>query len=73
MGSLIPLIIVLVVGGWLIAAYNGLVSLKNQTINAFNGGSLSAQLAGIRRATAIPLSVASHRTTADRAAQQACQ
>ena len=35
MGSLIPLIIVLVVGGWLIAAYNGLVSLKNQTINAF--------------------------------------
>ena len=35
MGSLIPLIIVLVVGAWLIAAYNGLVSLKNQTINAF--------------------------------------
>src|SRR5438034_11478361 len=35
MGSLIPLIIVRVVGGWLIAAYNGLVSLKNQTINAF--------------------------------------
>ena len=35
MGSLIPLIIVLVVGGWLIAAYNGLVSLKNQTVNAF--------------------------------------
>ncbi len=35
MGSLIPLTIVLVVGGWLIAAYNGLVSLKNQTINAF--------------------------------------
>ena len=35
MGSLIPLIIVLVVGGWLMVAYNGLVSLKNQTINAF--------------------------------------
>jgi len=35
MGSLIPLIIVLVVGGWLIAAYNGLISLKNQTVNAF--------------------------------------
>jgi len=35
MGSLIPLIIVLVVGGWFFAAYNGLVSLKNQTINAF--------------------------------------
>src|SRR5437867_6405408 len=35
MGSLIPLTIVLVVGGWLIAAYSGLVSLKNQTINAF--------------------------------------
>ena len=35
MGSLIPLIIVLVGGAWLIAAYNGLVSLKNQTINAF--------------------------------------
>jgi len=35
MGSLIPLILVLVVGAWLIVAYNGLVSLKNQTINAF--------------------------------------
>ena len=35
MGSLIPLILVLVVGGWLMVAYNGLVSLKNQTINAF--------------------------------------
>ena len=35
MGSLIPLIIVLGGGAWLIAAYNGLVSLKNQTINAF--------------------------------------
>ena len=35
MGSLIPLIPVLVVGAWVIVAYNGLVSLKNQTINAF--------------------------------------
>ncbi len=35
MGSLIPLIIVLGGGAWLIAAYNGLVSLKNQTVNAF--------------------------------------
>jgi LemA protein len=35
MGSLIPLIAVLVVGAWVIVAYNGLVSLKNQTINAF--------------------------------------
>ena len=32
MGSLIPLIPVLVVGAWVIVAYNGLVSLKNQTI-----------------------------------------
>jgi LemA protein len=35
MESLIPLILLLVVVGWLIGAYNGLVSLRNQTLNAF--------------------------------------
>ena len=35
MGALILLALVVVVAGWLIGAYNGLVSLKNQTINAF--------------------------------------
>jgi LemA protein len=35
MGALILLVLVVVVAGWLIGAYNGLVSLKNQTINAF--------------------------------------
>ena len=35
MGSMIFLIPLLVVVGWLIGAYNGLVSLKNQTLNAF--------------------------------------
>jgi len=29
------LVVVVVVVGWMIAAYNGLISLKNQTINAF--------------------------------------
>jgi LemA protein len=33
--SLILLIAVVVAIGWLIGAYNGLVSLKNQTVNAF--------------------------------------
>jgi len=35
MGSLILLALLVVVAGWLIGAYNGLVSLKNQTLNAF--------------------------------------
>ena len=35
MGSLIFLILLLVVVLWVVAAYNGLVSLKNQTLNAF--------------------------------------
>src|SRR5947207_15233109 len=35
MGPLAFLIVLVVVAAWLIAAYNGLVSLKNQTINAF--------------------------------------
>jgi len=29
------LVVVVVVVGWMIAAYNGLISLKNQTVNAF--------------------------------------
>src|SRR5947199_4508837 len=29
------LVLIVIVGLWVIAAYNGLVSLKNQTINAF--------------------------------------
>lgn len=35
MGSVVLLLLVLVVAGWLVGAYNGLVSLKNQTLNAF--------------------------------------
>jgi LemA protein len=35
MSSMIVLIPLLIVAGWLIGAYNGLVSLKNQTLNAF--------------------------------------
>jgi LemA protein len=35
MSSIIFLIPLLIVAGWLIGAYNGLVSLKNQTLNAF--------------------------------------
>ena len=35
MGSLILLALLVVAAGWLIGAYNGLVSLKNQTLNAF--------------------------------------
>ena len=35
MGSWILLILVVVIIGWMIAAYNGLISLKNQTLNAF--------------------------------------
>ena len=35
MGPLILLVVVVVFGAWLIGAYNGLVSLKNQTLNAF--------------------------------------
>src|SRR5437899_124211 len=34
-GSLVLLIVLVVVIGWMIAAYNGLISLKNQTLNAF--------------------------------------
>ena len=35
MGPLVLLIVVVVVIAWWISAYNGLVSLKNQTLNAF--------------------------------------
>jgi LemA protein len=35
MGSLILLVLVVAVIAWMIAAYNGLISLKNQTLNAF--------------------------------------
>jgi LemA protein len=35
MGSIVLLAIVVLIVGWLIAAYNGLISLKNQTVNAF--------------------------------------
>jgi LemA protein len=35
MGSVVLLLLVLVLAGWLVGAYNGLVSLKNQTLNAF--------------------------------------
>src|SRR5438128_12064601 len=34
-GSLILLVLVVVVALWMVGAYNGLVSLKNQTLNAF--------------------------------------
>jgi len=29
------LVLVVIVGLWVVAAYNGLISLKNQTVNAF--------------------------------------
>lgn len=35
MGTWIPLILIVVVVFWAIGAYNGLISLKNQTVNAF--------------------------------------
>src|SRR2546428_13579814 len=35
MGSLILLILVAVVVLWMVGAFNGLISLKNQTLNAF--------------------------------------
>ncbi len=35
MGSLILLAFLVLIMGWLIGAYNGLISLKNQTLNAF--------------------------------------
>ena len=35
MGSLILLVLVVIAIGWMVAAYNGLISLKNQTLNAF--------------------------------------
>src|SRR5260370_27040827 len=35
MGSVILLILVAVIVIWMIGAYNGLISLKNQTLNAF--------------------------------------
>ena len=35
MGSWIPLILLVVVVLWAISAFNGLISLKNQTVNAF--------------------------------------
>ena len=35
MGPLALLIVLVVVGAWLIVAYNGLIALKNQTLNAF--------------------------------------
>src|SRR5881628_3565739 len=34
-GSLILLVLVVVMVGWMIGAYNGLISAKNQTLNAF--------------------------------------
>src|SRR5438034_4850291 len=34
-GSLILLVLVVVVALWMVGAYNGLISLKNQTLNAF--------------------------------------
>jgi LemA protein len=35
MGPVVLLLLVIVLAGWLVGAYNGLVSLKNQTLNAF--------------------------------------
>src|ERR1700741_3085994 len=35
MGPLVFLIVLVVVVGWVVAAYNGLIALKNQTLNAF--------------------------------------
>jgi LemA protein len=35
MGSLLLLVVLAAAAAWLIGAYNGLVSLKNQTLNAF--------------------------------------
>src|SRR5437588_10472470 len=35
MGPLVLLIVLVVVVAWVIAAYNGLIALKNQTLNAF--------------------------------------
>src|SRR5436190_2136833 len=35
MGPLVLLIVLVVVAAWVIAAYNGLIALKNQTLNAF--------------------------------------
>src|SRR5438034_6300518 len=35
MGPLILLVVLVVVVAWLVGAYNGLISLKNQTLNAF--------------------------------------
>ncbi|HVH08925.1 MAG TPA: LemA family protein [Gemmatimonadales bacterium] len=35
MGSFVLLAIVVIVVGWFVVAYNGLIALKNQTLNAF--------------------------------------
>ena len=35
MGPLVLLILLVVAAAWVIAAYNGLIALKNQTLNAF--------------------------------------
>jgi len=35
MGSWVLLILIVVVGLWMVGAYNGLIALKNQTVNAF--------------------------------------
>ncbi len=35
MSSLALLVVLAVLVAWVIAAYNGLISLKNQTLNAF--------------------------------------
>src|SRR5438132_1492356 len=43
-GSLILLVLVVVVALWMVGAYNGLVSLKNQTLNAFK--QIDVQLKG---------------------------
>ncbi len=35
MGSVVLLLLVVVLAGWLVGAYNGLINLRNQTLNAF--------------------------------------
>jgi LemA protein len=35
MGSILLLVILIVIAAWVVSAYNGLISLKNQTVNAW--------------------------------------
>src|SRR5881275_249810 len=35
MGPILLLLVLVIIVGWVIGAYNGLISLKNQTVNAF--------------------------------------